>query len=119
MSFSNAARIAQVTQPHKLHAADVPAASGLADAAEETVVTELQTAAGAIAVHARLADLLDPAFRSWSAFVPGFDFRVALGETVRVSHPRFGLAAGKDFIVTGTRDVAGEGVELTLLGGKV
>ena len=119
MSFADPARVAQVTQPYSRYAAAIPAAAALPDAQDETVVTDLQSEAGAIAVHARLADLLDPTLRRWSVFAAGRDFQIAVGQTVTLTHPRYGLAAGRRFLLLGVRDVAGEGAYLTLLGGVV
>lgn len=69
----------------------------------------------------RQMSLLHQTRHRYELTVRGRQFQYRLGDTVTLRHPRFGLAAGKDFLVTGLTETAhdGAGTALRLYGPRV
>jgi len=112
------ARIAKVTQASRIaKSEDAVVKTFVRDARTLEVPTLLQQSLDADAENLRQFNLLKVARDRFSVQVFGHNFIFSCGETVTVKYPRFGLEAGRNFIITGVTEQPAQGLTILSLWG--
>ena len=93
---------ADLAEPVRIEAAENPAVRTLHPLSEEAVVTTLLTEASSAAAEAsRLLSLFGSGRVAFRAVLKTEPFALELGQTVRLTYPRHGLAAGRNLVIVG------------------
>ncbi len=112
------ARISQITQPSRTATSEDAAVKTLSLGAREIEITSaLYNDVDGAAENGRQFSLIKVSRDIYQAEITGQNGAYKVGQTVTVIYPRFGLSAGRDFMITGITERWGAGItSLTLWG---